>query len=363
MRPSGFHYRRYAVAVLAALLITAPVYADNESPTIAPNTAPPPQRGLYPATLALAPGFILPGIGHYAAGDHETAYALGKLGSVGGFLAAFGGTLTYMTGSSRYISYVSIPILISGAGLLFVAQASDMYGSAGGGQRVFSAPTKMPPLRLALGYGHVADRRFTYRHFATADIDATYRGWQGAFRAWLAGDSDNQRLVGEVAYNWLDAPAVRDSVEAATGVALAYHRYGDDDFAVVTPEVFARLRYPLVRLSDSLRGAFALARVAAGAELHDYPAMDFASEGARTDLFSLRFGFGMVFGNRRREVVFFYDTRRDGYVGGIGLQPMAGFLGHFGGRLQFHLGGHWGVRAALLYGSAVVAQGAVEYQF
>jgi hypothetical protein len=310
---------------------------------------------------AVVPGVIAHGSGHFVLGERRTARRLLAAEGIGLGIAAAGGVPLVLTGASRHYTAVPVALLVSGAGVLLLSLAADLYGVSGaGGPRT---PPSAAPVELELGYGYVQDPRFDYGSFAIAAASVDVGPVVLAPVAWFGLDDDNQRLRLEGRYRlWRGGDASRLDVSAAA----THHRYPDDGFAVSTLEGSLGGRLDMARLGATMAGSFADLSLGLGAELTNYHA-----PGAGADLGELllvRFAYGVAFGCPGRahgEASIYYDHRRDTFAGGIspGTGPGSGFMGLIGAETLFHLGARWGVRARIEQGAARVFTAGILTRF
>ncbi|HEU5059534.1 MAG TPA: hypothetical protein VFU21_23530 [Kofleriaceae bacterium] len=301
---------------------------------------------------AVVPGAIARGAGHFVLGERAVARRLLHAEGIGLGIAAAGGVPLILTGASRHYTAVPVALLVSGAGVLLLSWAADLYGASGAaGPRT---PPEPAPVELELGYGYVQDPRFDYASFAVAAASVDLGPVALAPVAWIALDDDNQRLrlEGRHAF-WRGDDASRLEVTAAA----THHRYPDDGFAVSTLEASVGGRLDMARVGGTLAGSFADLSLGLGAEVTNY-----YTPGAGADLGEIllvRFGYGVAFGcpgGVHGEASIYYDHRRDTFAGGIspGTGPGSGFMGLVGGEGVVHLGSRWGVRARAEQGAARV---------
>lgn len=337
-------------------------HAPSEDP------AAPMRPGVLPVLGALVPGAVAHGAGHWIGGDRRTAGKLLRLEGLGLGLMVAGGLPLALTGASRRLALPTIPLILSGGGVLLLGWAADVYGAAGG-PRIAGAPRlALPGLEARLGYLYVHDPQFAYRSFAQAGARLRRGAWHGDGDVAVALDDDSQRarlLAGRRLHGPRHAsagPQAADGTWLDVSAALMVHRHGTEGFTVVTGEVVAAGRYDLARLGPSLRGAFAELQLGLGLELSLY------QEDATdvTDLLLGGFGFGMYLGapaGTHGEVRVFYDHRRDDLAGGLAVSGGGnGFLGSFGVDGFVAWGPRWGVRFRAEAGSAYLGSAGLLYR-
>ncbi len=344
-----------AIALVAALAV--PARAGDE---VAREPLTPAADPVDPAPLgtgaALVPGFLFHGAGHWVAGDRATARRLFALEGISLAVAGAGAVPLLSSGASRWVSGPSIALSALGIGGFLVSWAADVYGAAGGGGLGGRPDPVVATGRIELGYGYVGDPQFAYTHFATAAVDWQLDRWRVSPRLWTAVDADNQRWRGELVRRFY-GPGLEPAGDGSyfeAGMAATYHRYGDDGFAVAGGELFATARQDLGGLGRRLAGSFAGAGF--GIELERTHYADDNADLAPQLL--LRFGFGSYLGRPEGvhgEVELFYEHRRDGFAGGLGLSRSGGWFGHFGVAAALLHPGGWGLTGQVEAGAALVA--------
>lgn len=337
-------------AALAALLGASSAARAEPSP-------PEPDPGPLPGLVALVPGALLHGSGHWVAGDRGTARRLLVLSGVGLGVAAIGAAPLALSGAARRVNGPTIPLILGGAGTFTLSWIADVYGAFGGASLAGRAPA---PSRwwIELGYAHVYDPQFAYDHFAV--IDTSWRA--GDLRlspsAWIATDDDNQRLRLEAAHRigrrgdgWIDVAA-----------AATYHRYGSDDFASALGEISVTGRLDLAEVGASLRGSYAELTAGVGLELVDYRLAGVPLD--VNDLLLGRFAYGFYVGELA-ELELSYDHRRDDFAAGLspGANQGSGFAGHVGARARFWASPSWGLTAEVVSGAALIARVGAAWRF
>jgi hypothetical protein len=337
--------------------------------------------GWLPGLAAIVPGVALHGSGHAAAGDWGTAWKLLAVEGVGAALMTTGAVMLIKMGASRRTATPSIVLLVVGGGLFFDSWFADLYGAFGGGSG--AASTLAPWVEVSLGYRHVYDPQFAYRHFAHLNARGRVRAWRLDAEAWIAADDDNQRWRGATAWRayGVEAAGVEPRAGAVGRVTAAdaaptdgtaldlvlgvvYHRHGTEGFSFLAPELSIQGRLDLRRLSPTLGGSFFDLHLGWGVELYDYglPGLGLGTDIA--DELLARFAYGVYIGQGRGEVSLFYDHRKDGYEAGLSLRSgVNGALGHLGVEGAMYLSDAWGVSASFAVGSAYVTGVSALYRF
>jgi hypothetical protein len=355
---------------LVTLLLWCASSAHAEEPTAAPTSEETARQYVKPGWLAgglaVVPGFLVHGAGAFATGDRKAARRLLISEAVGLGALVGGGTLLAVTGTSRRMIGVVAPITIAGFGLFMLSWLADVYAATTGGRPDARAPSFVPRYDAELGYAYVHDPQFRYGSFVTLHGDWRAHDVRVSPDAWVALDDDNQRFTLELAYRpWgrTARRAARDGSYAELATAFRYHRFGSDDFAVLTPYWWLQGRYDLARVAPSLAGAFVEGQLGAGLELYDFQVSGSKLGDNGFGLLLTRFGFGTYFGDGRGELFTYYDHRHDDFAAGLGVQGIgSGILGHVGLRGHYFITPQWGVSGLAELGSALVTGLAVRYR-
>lgn len=339
--------------------------APEPNPETRPEPAPDPgmEPGVLPAAAAIVPGALVHGVGHFVAGDSETGWTLLGAQGVGLGLIAVAGVPLAATGASRKIIGPTTALAITGVGLLFGPMLPDVYGALTGG-RDARAPAPVP-LTARLGYAWVYDPQFDYAHFATVGYDLRLSDFVLAGSAWIAADDDNQRL--QQAFDWrlwgeASQRAAHDGwIDLDT--AVAWHRFGSEGFSRLSTEVAGELRYPLGRVSRSLRGSFADWRLGYALEFYDYdvPGLSFGEDVAEQLL--IRFGWGFWFADRG-SLALYYDHRKDDHAGGFSATGLGGGIpGYVGLAADYALDDTWALDLDVRRGAAWIVGLGLRYRY
>ncbi|HEX5659979.1 MAG TPA: hypothetical protein VFX59_22440 [Polyangiales bacterium] len=324
--------------------------------------------GVLAGGLAVVPGFVVHGAGAFTIGDRRAARRLLITEAIGLGALIGGGTLLAVTGTSRRMIGVVAPITIAGFGLFMLSWLADIYAATTGG-RDAHAPGFSPRYDAELGYAYVHDPQFRYGSFATLHADLRAHDLRLSPDAWIALDDDNQRFTLELAYRPFGRTprrAAPDGSYAELATAFRHHRFGSDDFAVITPMWWIQARLDLARVAPTLAGAFVEGQLGAGLELYDFDVRGSKLGDNAFGLLLSRFGFGAYFGDggaRSGELFAYYDHRHDDFAAGLGVQGIgSGILGHVGARGHYFITRNWGVSGLVELGSALVTSLAVRYR-
>ena len=366
--------RRTTVLIAAlSIVITRPSRADSglndatwepESSGVAPADETPPEprdpRALDPRSRALAvaiavgPGAVVHGAGHWALGRPKTAARLALIqgAGLGGMVVGLAGLA--VTGASRYVVAPLALATIAGAGLFALPWLADIYGSAALPDGASAAPTRAPVLISELGHRYVWDAQFRYRHFLVQGADLRFSRLRLAQSGWFALDDDNARMRLLVAHR-LSGPTP-DEVSADGSfldleAALTHHRFDSDGFRSLTGEVSLNLRRDLAGMDRALGGSFVEAGAGLALQRFEYRVPGVSIDADTNDLLLARFAFGFYLGEAG-EAQLYYDHRHDDFAAGLELTGLgSGVAGHFGADARWFWG-QWGVRAEGQVGSA-----------
>lgn len=351
--------------LVLSVALVAPLESSAQATDVAAEPADPPavDSGWFPALLAVAPGTLVHGAGHFAAGDRDTALTLLGLEGLSLGLIGAGGVPIVFSGASRRIVGPSAALVVSGIGLFVLSGAADVYGAATGGTCAHGS-THVSTMVARAGYQYVEDPLFRYHSFLLASVDL----WMGDLRLRpsieQAADDPNRHLRGELAWRLVGPSTGRASVGSSSldaAVAATWRDYGQEGFNVSSGEVRVDGRLDLSRISRTLRGSFADAELGWGLEAYTYNAIPGSSFGEDVnEMLLARFGWGVWIGASgpgHGELVVYYDHRRDTVAGGFPTPGIpAGFLGFFGLGSTWMLTRSWGLSAEGQLGSANVAR-------
>jgi hypothetical protein len=322
-----------------------------------------PRFEVLPAAVSVVPGLLLHGMGPLVAGDTRTAARHFLLEGSGLGLLIAGGVPIAMSGASRRVIGPLYAVTLAGVGLFSISTLSNLYGAVAPAFPPGEVAQRLPPLELEVGYQHVADPAFDYRHFVSVGALARLERVRLEAGAKLAPGEGNLRVRLGGAYRLLGAPegarAGADGTALDLEAAALAHRYPTEDFTLTGGELFLRGRYDMARFSPRMAGSFAEMGVGFAMQSYVYagPVDDILFEQL---LFS--FGYGVYLGRGgpfRGEALLYYDHRKDDFPGGI--QGGSGVPGYVGLRGRMLLTGRWGVSADLQAGSALVGRVSLVY--
>ncbi|MBX3127978.1 MAG: hypothetical protein KF718_14745 [Polyangiaceae bacterium] len=320
-----------------------------------------PAARLREVAIAVGPGVIVHGLGQHRAGRPEAARKLLVAEAVGLGLTAVGLSGLALTGASRYTVAPLALTTMAGVGLFATSWLTDVYAVARPAGSEGAAPRFAPRLVSEMGYRHVADPQFPYRHFLMHRFELRVGKLALEPSGWFALDENNARLRLAARYRLAGATPGRPCVDGTfwdLELAGTHHRYDHDGFRIATGEASTRVRLDLARRHAAFRGAFvqggagfALQRTA-----YDVPAVSIPADWSEMLLGEL--GFGFYFGEPARydgEVRLFYDHRHDGYAAGMLMPGLgSGVIGHLGLDAVGFFGEQLGLRAEAQVGAAVV---------
>lgn len=340
--------RSVAVALLVCCFCTSAAAEDE-----VPDECIPTDRRVAGAMVALAPGLVVPGLGHLTAGEPRTARRLLLAGGISLGSLAVVGPYIYLSGASRRFIGPPTALAVMSVGTLVGMALADFMGLVAPGG-LGDAPRGAPRLQLEAGYRHVSDPTRDYAHFLVASASVRLGG--GAFGAspgvWLAVDDDNLRA--RLPLDWRVLRSDRDGSHLSIEAALTVHRFGDEAFTTTFGELSVGGRLDLERLDRRLRGLFH--ELGAGWAIGQVRYHDLESE--HEELLLARFASGAYLGRARGgagEIALEYDHRHDDFAAGLKMPGLgSGPAGHFGLRFLWVAPSGWGLRADVTAGSAWV---------
>lgn len=305
--------------------------ASQEADSITPA-----QRALA-ASLSLVPGLVLHGSGNFALGRKDTAYRLLAAEGVGLGLLGAGGTILVLTGAARDWVVPGALLGVAGAGLFATSWVLDLYSvlAPEGGFGVAS-PVR-PWFTASLGYAHVYDPKFVYRHFVVNEVAGRIGRVTVGGSLWSSPYDANQRATLSTTIRALghvgdeQRPATPDGSALDVRLALSEHRYPGEHFGISSFEWAFRGRLDSFHYDRALAGSFVELEAGHAQQVFNWTSPSVSSN---EDLLLLRFGVGAYIGNREPcggEVQLYYDHRHDGYAQGLLIAGLgSGVLGHFG---------------------------------
>jgi hypothetical protein len=331
------------------------------APPVTPGARP--AFAVLPAAVSVVPGLFLHGLGSLVAGDTGTARRLFLLEGSGLGLVAVGGVPIALSGASRRVIGPLYAVTLAGVGLFSVSTLANLYGAVSPAFPPGEVAQHLPPLELEVGYQHVADPAFSYRHFVSVGALARLERLRLEAGAKLSPDDGNLRVRVGGAWRLMGAPEASRGGADGTAVdleaAALMHRYPTEGFTLGGGELFLRGRYDMARFSPRTAGSFAEMGVGFAMQSYAYtgPVDDILFEQL---LFT--FGYGVYLGRGgpfRGEAMLYYDHRKDDFPGGI--KAGGGVPGYVGLRGRVLLTERWGVSADLQVGSARVGRVSLVY--
>jgi hypothetical protein len=290
------------------------------------KTATEERRGCLPGAVAIFPGVIVHGAGHYAAGDRDTATDLMLIETVS--LFTFLGASAYYayTGASRKVSPFMVPLIAAGSSVFLLSWIADLYGSRPGERRGLTGPLFRSGNHFEpfLGITTVNDRQFDYSGFYHYGFRAEYYGLHLKPMAWDSVDTDNRRYQVEGGYELVGEtgpllPSLGDFLETGPLFRSGYHDFGDDGFRKtwIDAGFFARLMPG--GIWPSMKGSFFVFELGYNREWVRFTEADDAPVLASNQML-FESGFGIERGTGGPSGVMFYlyyNHRRDGFTGGL----------------------------------------------
>jgi hypothetical protein len=322
-----------------------------------------PRFEVLPAAVSVVPGLLLHGMGPLVAGDTATAGRHFLLEGTGLGLLIAGGVPIALSGASRRVIAPLYAVTLAGVGLFSISTLANVYGALSPVFPPGEVARHLPPVELEVGYQHVVDPAFDYRHFVSVGALARLERVRLETGVKLSPDEGNLRVRVGGAYRLMGAPegarGGADGTALDVEAAALAHRYATESFTLAGGELFLRGRYDMARFSPRMAGSFAEMGVGFAMQGYIYagPVDDILFEQL---LFT--FGYGVYLGRGgpfRGEAMLYYDHRKDDFPGGI--KAGGGVPGYVGLRGRMLLAGPWGVAAELQAGSAVVGRVSLVY--
>ncbi|PTL84740.1 hypothetical protein [Vitiosangium sp. GDMCC 1.1324] len=331
------------------------------TPPVMPGARP--SFAVLPMAVSVVPGLLLHGLGPLVEGDTGTAKRLFLMEGAGLGMLAVGGVPIALSGASRRIIGPMYAVTLTGVGLFSISTLSNLYAAVSPAFPPGLVPQRLPPLELEVGYQHVMDPAFEYRHFLSVGALARLERVRLEAGAKVSPDDGNLRVRVGGAYRLVGAPeAARGGADGTAldlEAAALVHRYPTEDFTLGGGELFLRGRYDMARVSPKMAGSFA--ELGLG-----YAMQRYAYSGPVDDILFEQllytFGFGVYLGRGgpfRGEALLYYDHRKDDFPGGI--KAGGGVPGYFGLRGRMLLTERWGVSADMQVGSALVGRLSLVY--
>lgn len=321
---------------------------------------------LFGSIAAIAPGLVVHGAGHWAAGDRSTGYKLALAQLTGAAFAVGGISLLAVTGADPYFTPPGALLLQYGVGLFAGTFLVDLFGVAAPEGGFGSPVSRASWLDLRTGYRYSYDRIFEERRHA-ATIGADYRvGWFGleGFAAGVGPSGDAEagldtrfRLTGPRPDRQSQDGSYSDLV-----VGYDYRTWTRGRFSTHTVDLFWDNRWDLIRLAPSLDGSFVV--IGAGIGFQTFARRELPDD--TTTLLLSRMGLGLDLGEADDgwgELLTYYDHRHDGPTGGLKVTGLgSGTAGHFGARWNQHVWNGWGFYVESSIGSAWVSSIGLEHR-
>lgn len=313
------------------------------------------------AGLAVVPGAVLHGSGHYALGHEKTGLAL-LIGEGVGLALSLGGYATLRaTGNSRYVAGPAVAATVFGASLFLASFGADLYGTvATDGGAVDLIPRAPARFESELGYRYVADPHFAYEHFVVESFTLRQSHFRLTPSAWFATNSSNVRYRVEAAYRLFGLdPGERGLRDDHVDIVLGglHQRYVPEHIQRSGIEIELDTRFDFAHLGDTLRGSFIDLALGYGVARVHYDIQGVAVPADNDDLLLLRVGLGVALRGRAApgsEARLYYDHRHDDYAAGL-LTPgrISGVFGKFGADLRWFFTPRLGVLVDAQVGSAM----------
>ena len=314
------------------------------------------------AGAAFVPGTVVHGAGHFVVGEAQTGWRLLAAQGTGVGLLALGIGGLAVTGASPWLIQPFIFAATGGVALFVLPLFADLYGviapAIGAGEPLRVTPS----LSVSVGYRHVDNPVFGYRHLSRTHVEISGGAWGARPVHWRAVDGDNVRTEVPLYFRPIDRRG--DGLDGTfVEVELGYslHQHGGDAFTEQVGHALTRARLDLAHIGPTLAGSFVQAGVGYGAGWVSYEGLP----GDATQLTLAEVAWGFYLGRRPQfgEFAIYYDHRHDGYAAGLKSTGVgSGAIGHVGARVERSVWGDFGLAADVEVGSALVAGASLVYR-
>lgn len=347
---------RRLVAIIACVFVGLPATGETprrSEPSASATTPDEPASGdgsVWAASVALVPGVLLHGAGHFAMGERRAAYRLLAMEGIGlaGIVGGFG--LLIAVGGSEQPAPIYVPVIVGGLGLFGVSFLADVAGSLQGAGP-WPDPDDAPGLWLRAGYAGLFGSKHAFHHLGTLGVD--WRGDrlsvegqaalhpQGAYRAYR----------GVAGWTLWERPD-----DAVTRVRLmgevARQDFHAERMSITTVRLFSEIRWNLGGWVPTMQNAWLLGRVGAGLDVFGYADAPVSDEGLPFLVADV--GMGLMAG-RRLEVELAYRHRKGELPGGMALSDgLTGFAGMLELRGRVKVAERWALVPEVKLGTGVM---------
>jgi hypothetical protein len=236
----------------------------------------------------------------------------------------------------------------------------------------------LPIVEARIGTRYVRDPTLAGRAFLGPGADVRFGAWRLSPAAWFAADGANHsryelfaayRVFGPRATAMVPPPGDGSFLELVGGGF--HHRYREEfapplsaAFQITSFDLRVQGRMDLARVAPTLYGSFVEGGIGLGLAAYHYSV---TSTTEAQEALLARFAFGVQVGRRTDrwgEARVFYDHRHDDFPGGFKTPGLgSGALGHIGLDARAFFSQHWGARAELAAGSAILAGVSVVYRY
>jgi len=347
------------LAALGCLLAAAPVRARGAEGRSAPEPAVPavldPGREPRPGSLlaggvALVPGLLIHGSGHFALGERQSACRL--LATQGAGLAGVIGGIGLLSavGASEKLAVLYVPLTVGGLGLFGVSFLADVVGAVHG-RRPWPEPVVPPGITVRAGYVGLFGSKHSFRHLGELGVEwrAERLVLDGQATLHPQGDFGEYRCLA----GWrLWAPSGDPVTRLSLVAELARQGFHTEGFAVTTVRALGELRWNLGDFLPTMQNAWLLGRLGGG-----FDSLDFAGTSADDDglpFLVAELGLGLM-ATDRVEAELAYRHRKGELPGGMAIgDGMAGFAGMLELRGRVAVGRRWALVPGVRLGTGVM---------
>ncbi len=357
------------VRILVGLLLLLRSGSVSAQARQADEPAPTKPR-VVPTAVAVVPGAVVHGAGHFAMGESKTAKNLLLMEGLGLGLFLGGGLTIVFTGASRYFVGPAAGATIAGFGLFSTSYLADIYGSASrDGDAALSRYRGPARWETELGYRRIHDPQFAHTDFLYQRVSRQIGPFRLNPSGWFSVAGDTARYRVEAQYRAVGNVyelRPRDQSFVDVTVGFVHQRHRPEHFSKASAEVSVDARYDFARLGPTLRGSFMELGLGYGIGRLDWDLSGLSVPHDIEHLLLARIGFGVTLRGLSApgsEALVYYDHRHDDYVAGLKLTGLgSGVAGHFGATLRWFASESLGVALDVQAGSAYLGGASLVYR-
>ncbi len=233
-----------------------------------PRPADEPAGSLLGGLLAVGPGFLVHGVGHYYVDDVSTAWRLLVGEILGVALVAGGAALQAYTGDAGTTGALQRLMVHAGAFLFVGTWLTDIVGTFKGAESFDPDTTRTEGHVLSLAYRYRADPQDPRHHHLVAGLDLDFGLVYVRPETALDAALDERDWVLDTGVRvWRGENPQNNVALGLRGRRLEYPAYG---YAVRSGELYLRWKADLGRTIRSMRGFYLTNRLGIGLEQYQF---------------------------------------------------------------------------------------------